>query len=233
MTLLTGSEPNFQAVQGMGRGYAGWSERIMRDALEHWARNRWPDHRIVHELVVGEGKTRADMVSIGTDHMVAFEIKGGGDVSTRMLHQVGLAQLAIPEVWVVITDRHGPDAELIKHLLPSLGVIRIDGVDRVSWRADPSITTRVSVTVVDEPKPFLVVPRATACLLWRAELETIVRCERLDAGRRPTRAKMIDKLLEHCHPVQVLQHCCTALRARDALWRADPPIHTKPHIREG
>ena len=91
-------------------GFAARAELSLREALEALCRERWPEARIVHELVMGEGKVRADVVAIEQAHLVAFEIKARYDNTTRLLHQVGMFQLCMPEVWMVVDRHHADDA---------------------------------------------------------------------------------------------------------------------------
>ena len=42
------------------------------------------------------------MVAIDAAHIAAFEVKGEYDETTRLLHQVGMYQLCVPEVWMVV-----------------------------------------------------------------------------------------------------------------------------------
>ena len=62
-------------------------------------------------MVMGGGRVRADVVAISTDHIAAFEVKGEYDETVRLLHQVGMYQLCVPEVWMVVpVGRHADDA---------------------------------------------------------------------------------------------------------------------------
>lgn len=204
------------------QGYAARSELALRNAMEAFLRERRPAARMCHEMVMGEGRVRADLVAVDIDHIVAVEVKGQHDNTTRLLHQVGMYQLCVPEVWMVVPDKHGDDARLIRHLLPSVGLIVVSGLRdwyHTSRDSDPD----VSLAVEAEPDPRPVVTECMLEMLWAAELRGVCARTRTSVGAKATRPAMIKALLPL--PVcQLQRETCTALRGRDALWRADAPI---------
>lgn len=225
MALLRPNEPRFMTADQAAnrRGYAGRAELALRNTLEAFCRERWPNARVCHEMMMGERKVRADVVAIDPAYIAAFEVKGEYDDTTRLLHQVGMYQLCVPEVWMVVpVGRHAEDARLLRHLLPSIGLLvgagssaknhyEFDGKD-------------FSLVVEAEPQPFKIVPDMMLEMLWRDELSAIcnrTRCHAVSA--KSTRPVMIKSLLTLS--VEELQReTCTELRSRDALWRADAPI---------
>lgn len=227
MTLLRPSEPAFmtaeQAARRPGHGWAARSELVLRNALEAFARERWPDARMCHELVMGEGKVRADMVAVCPDHIAAFEVKGEYDDTTRLLHQVGMYQLCVPEVWMVVpVGRHAEDARLIRHLLPSVGLLVGAGQSARNHYEFDGVEFGLVVEAWPEPRP--VVPDMMLRMLWRDELAGACRRTRcLDVTARTTRPAMVRALLDL--PIgELRREVCTELRGRDALWRADPMV---------
>lgn len=232
MTLLKPSEPWAMTAEQMkhrltrGYGHAAKSELLLREHLEAFCRSRWPDARIVHEIVMGEGRVRADVAAIGTDHIAAFEVKGEYDDTTRLLHQVGMYQLCVPEVWMVVArSRHAEDARLIRHLIPSVGLLVGAGTsDRNHYEFDGK---EFGLTVEAESAPRQPVTKAMLEMLWRDELVGVCDRTRTMTGKRPTRTTMIAALMDL--PAEQLQReVCAALRGRDAIWRADPAISSQP-----
>ena len=222
MALMRASEPwSMTAEKAAQRsGYAARSELALRDALELFCRTRWPSARVVHEIVMGEGRVRADVAAIDTAHIAAFEVKGQYDDTTRLLHQVGMYQLCVPEVWMVVAAGHTADAKLIRHLLPSVGLLcgtgTISGNDIVFDGKD------YGLRVEAEAVPRAPVPEMMLEMCWRDELIGICGRTRTSIGKKPTRPEMVRALVDL--PLSELQaEVCTALRARDALWRADAP----------
>lgn len=122
MTLL---EPTARihsnAERYVGRRVSDDEEQI-RSAVEQWGRSRWPDARCCHELVVGRGSHRADLAFISPDNLVTVEIKSGYDSTHRLVEQVAMFRLASPETWIIVDPKHKRDAELVRYLLPSVGI---------------------------------------------------------------------------------------------------------------
>ena len=232
MTLIKPSEPwGMTAEQAaQRRGYAAKSELALRDKAEALCRNRWPDARVVHEIVMGQGSVRADLAAISLDHIAAFEIKGESDNTTRLLHQVGMYQLCVPEVWMVVPyGYHAEDARLIRHLLPSVGLLVGNAVNGWESGVDHRKLRRIEspefeLAVEAEPVPREPVPKMMLEMLWRDELASA--CARTGcyaASKKSTRPVMIKALLEL--PAVDIQHeVCAELRSRNALWRADPSV---------
>lgn len=225
MTLIKGSEPwamtAEKAALRRGWGHAAKSELLLREHIEAFCRQRWPGARIVHEIVMGDGRVRADVAAIGTNHIVAFEVKGEYDETTRLLHQVGMYQLCVPEVWMVVaTGRHAEDAHLIRHLIPSVGLLVGSGQsDRNHYEFDGK---EFGLTVEAEAAPRPPVTKLMLEMCWRDELIGICERTRTATGKKPTRGAMIAALIDL--PADRLQiEVCAALRGRDAIWRADPP----------
>jgi len=234
MALLAASEPwAMTADQAAQRqGYASRSELALRNALEAFCRPRWPAARIVHEIVMGQGRVRADVAVLDTAHIAAFEIKGEYDNMTRMLHQVGMYQLCVPEVWMVVPyGKHADDCKLIRHLLPSVGLLIGNGVK--GWEAHNGRRMRdiedkeFELVVDSEPSPRQPVTKLMLEMCWAAELAGICDRTRTAAGKKATRPRMISALMDL--PFETLQaEVCTALRGRDAVWRADAPFPAQP-----
>lgn len=225
MSLVRPNEPAFMTAEqaALRRGYAAESELALRNALEAFCRERWSAARICHEMVMGERKVRADVVAIDLAHIVAVEIKGQWDDTTRLLHQVGMYQLCVPEVWMVTPERHSADARLIRHLLPSVGLLIGKGMTGPhGGRYDQE--KELSLSVDAEAAPRTVVPEMALEMMWRAELAAI--CERTRCyavSGKTTRPSMIKALLSLPFE-EVQREICAELRRRDALWRADAPI---------
>lgn len=224
MALLKPNEPAFMTAEqaAQRRGFAARAELALRNTLEGFARGRWPAARICHEMVMGEGRVRADMVAVDPAYIVAFEVKGEYDDTTRLLHQVGMYQLCVPEVWMVVpVGRHAEDARVLRHLLPSVGLLVGAGTsDRNHYEFDGK---DFLLEVEAEPSPRPVHVELMLEMLWRDELISTCKRVGVDIGRKPTRPSMIRALLSLS--IETLQReVCTELRSRQALWRADPAI---------
>lgn len=238
--LLTPSEAKAQAAveTAVRKSYRSDAEIAMRDVLEAWCRARWPDARLFHELVMGRGTVRADLAAIAPAHLVAFEIKGPWDGLGRLLHQIAMFRLAVPELWLVVAGSSARDAGMIRHLLPSVGLIEIRHAAITDWdrqgaddyghiygeawggKVDRGALT---VEVIAESARFEPHPEALLDLLWVAELDAEAARHRVGvSSRKATHQKLVEALLT-LTPAEQLAAVCRRLRRRDTMFRADAP----------
>lgn len=232
-TILTPAEEKSQAAieKAVRRTYRSDAELAMRDVLEDWCRERFPGARMFHELVMNRGTVRADMASIQPAHLAAFEIKGPYDSSERLIHQIAMFRLSVPELWLVVTDRMAADANLVRHLLPSVGVIEIqhrDAVGRPPSYSDAPWRGRVdraalSVRVIHEAEPFAPHSEALLSLCWVAELRAEAVRHRVWQGKGGTHSALLQALLR-LPAADQLASVCRQLRSRETMFRADPAI---------
>lgn len=223
MKLLKPNDPAFMTAEqaAQRKGYRGQAELALRNSLEAFCRGRWPNARVCHEMVMGGGRVRADVVAIDTAYIAAFEVKGEYDETTRLLHQVGMYQLCVPEVWMVVpVGQHADDARILRHLLPSLGLLVGSGTSaRNHYEFDGK---DFGLVVEAEPEPRPVHVDMMLQMLWRDELAGACDRLRVSRGKKDRRSDMIAGL--KALPVPQLQEAvCFELRRRNALWRADPP----------
>lgn len=228
MSLLAPTEQKHQiaAERAIRRTYRSREEIAIREALEVWCRARYSGARLYHELVIQTGIVRADLAAIQPDHLAIFEIKGPHDDTSRLIRQVALFRLAAPELWVVADARHLRDAEVIRFLLPTVGILAARGVGRAGWSAADDIAfTEVSLDVVAEAEPFAPLPEAMLQMLWAQELwAEASRHQIVQGGRKWTRGRIIDALLGRLSFEEQVAAVCRQLRRRDTLYRADPPV---------
>ena len=224
MALLKPSSASFMTAEAAAQrhGHASRSELGLRNALEAFCRERWPNARVVHELVMGARQVRADVVAIDTSWLVAVEVKGAHDDTTRLLHQVGMYQLCVPEVWVVCAKKHVDDAKLIHHLLPSVGVITGNGIEGDRWSTKLDVED-VKLEVIHESAPREPAVDMLLEIMWAAELKAMCGRLKVPVGSKPTRPAMI-RAIRDLAIDELRREVCTELRARDALWRADAPV---------
>ena len=209
-----------QAATGPQRWiYRSQAELDMRVAVERWGREKWPDARVCHELVMDRGKVRADVAFVSPDHFAVVEIKSVSDIADRLLTQVGMFRLACPEVWIAAQTKHIGDAELVRFLLPSVGVL----VTQLENDHGP-LPERIDLEQVYPACPGSAHPSAMLHLLWVDELFDEAKRYGLIQGKpRLTHANLVKRLLRLSYDEQIVA-VCRQLRARNAFWRADSPI---------
>jgi hypothetical protein len=117
--------------------------------------------------------------------------------------------------------RHAEDAKLIRHLIPSVGLLVGSGQsNRNHYEFDGK---EFGLIVEAEPARFDPVPEMALEMMWRDELASIcqrTRCYAVSA--KTTRPNMIRAILSLPF-AEVQREICAELRGRNALWRADPP----------
>ena len=217
MAMITESSPENQVVK-IARHYRSKQELALRDMIECWGRAKWPEARCVHELVMGRGSVRADMAFISPAHIAAVEIKSEYDDTSRLLVQAGTFRLAVPELWIVAPNKHIEDAELVRYLMPSIGLATPD--------RESMVGTFDAATKIVERQPsmlFAPAPKALLSVLLVAELAWEARHHRLLQGTKktPTHGTLVS-LLTALTPDEQVRSVCRQLRDREAFWRADP-----------
>ena len=226
MKLLTESD-QLSAGEKVRRLYRSKEELAIRDALERVCRLRWPEARLVHELVMGRGSVRADLAAVAPNHLAAFEIKGPHDDTTRLINQVAMYRLAVPEVWMVVAAQHRSDGDMVRYLLPSVGLAVVHGLDRYG---ESMMKDGVLLEVVAEAAPVEPHPEALLSLLWVSELVSEAGRARIWQGntnKPPSHAKLVE-MMKKLGPAEKIAAVCRQLRSRQAQWRADPAVPLAP-----
>src|SRR3990167_55375 len=121
-------------------------------------------------------------------------------------------QLSVPEVWMVVAAGHSDDAELIHHLLPSVGLIIGEGI-YPPWKPSLDIDD-VRLKVIHEAAPREPAVDMLLEMMWRDELAAM--CNRIKcfaATTKPPRPAMIRELRDLAID-ELRREVCTELRAR-------------------
>lgn len=229
MSIVRASAPEQQGYPERNMPYRSQEEIAIRQGVEDWLRAKHKSARVVHELVVGRGDARADVAAIGTDHFVATEIKSSYDSTSRLMQQACLFRLVAPELWIVAAEKHVEDTDLVRYLMPSVGVARakyklVPRDPKKMWSEKDA--TNVEIEVLHPAKPFKPHPSSMLQLLWVNELWNEASRHRLvmtPSSRPGTHGFLVNKMLK-LDPHEQMASVCRQLRARQAQWRADPPI---------
>ena len=230
MTLVkqsTGHKMPKGAARKNHWGYRSSVELKMREQLETWCRARWPGGRIVHELTVFDGEARADMAVFNDSHFAAIEIKSPHDNTKRLIHQCAMFHLAAPEFWIVCAESHGEDAELIRFLLPKVGVIHFSGLPQMR-----SIESGIEpeLEVLHEARTHAPHKASLLKILWRDEMIARAQAHGFGTAARSTCASLLRDLVKLtdqealaavCHELRRRRF---AFRSESPAWAADPPV---------
>jgi hypothetical protein len=191
-------------------------ELAMRDAVEAWGRQRWPDARVVHELVTGE--CRIDMAFVRPDHLIGVEIKSSKDTLDRLEAQLATFTRSLPEVWLAMAPRwRDAGWSFFRHpgrYMPV--VVDLDAVEPIP---------HVQMTWGTTARPDRGITADMLHLLWLNEMLSIAVRRGLHNGKgRSTRDGLRWLLARALTGDEIVSEVCRELRSRDAFWRADPPV---------
>jgi hypothetical protein len=201
-----------------------WAEEAMRNGVEAFYRERCPDARIVHELVMSRGSVRADVCAVAPAHFVAAEIKSQYDSTDRLINQAAMFRLASPELWLFADERHHRDCKIITYLMPSIGYALCQEIE---LRVAANEARAPAWKIEREAAMFRPDPEALLSLLWVAELTREALAARIitPPGSKPfSHAALVKRFIDATSEADMLAVVCRALRSRVAEWRADPPI---------
>lgn len=191
-------------------GHSSPEEWAMREAVMAWGRKRWPDVRVLHELVLGE--RRIDLLFVAHHDLVAVELKSSRDRLDRLDGQLREYAFYIPEVWLAVAPKWVKSRELKR------------GERNVMVVDPPKITERRA-----GKKPY----RDELCcsrlleLLWQSEALAIAQRTDILPGpmHKHLPAAHLKKLLARLLTGnEIIREVCTELRARAAVGlRSDGP----------
>jgi hypothetical protein len=166
--------------------------------------------RVVEELPLNQGRTRADLVVVGP-HLLGFEIKSPLDDLSRLPRQLEDYRPVFDEVTLVIGLKHLTG--VLSQIPDWCGVMLVTGVGGVA-----------SVEPFRDPKRNLHRDRfRLAQLLWRDEALEVCERHGFDWGVRSKPRRDIWRRLAERLPIEQLAfEIREALRKRERDWRLDP-----------
>lgn len=206
----------------------GAAEQEIRTAVVEKARQLWPSARIIHELNVEHGSTRADVAVVTNDKLILFEIKSARDKLDRLDDQVTAFE-SVAHCVVVVGDAKWfvPPPPIVtpqgwtSH--PNPEIIKIVAGRAVLWKHDAG-----SIIVERDFRSGRQWPwhKRMLFLLWRAELERVCFNLRIAVGKRPSRIPMVDQIMSLAKPQEIEAAVLEQLRLREfKIEQTD-----KPHV---
>lgn len=225
------------------------SEEALRAKTEAVMRRRYPEARIVHELVLDQGGVRIDLAAVLPDRLIAAEIKSERDTLKRLKAQVEVALCVAQDVWVVLAPKHhaaliAGEAQQRRLLTGFEPMPRMPGATRGVYVDNPAfvpgldrcwvyIETGEGIALDDRRLGLRLynrhgrrpTPQAMLDMLWADEL----RAMRL-GDARDDRETMIRRAIEHHSGAEIRRGVCAALRRR-IFPRADAPDPAAPAAR--
>lgn len=223
------------------------AEERIRAKAEALLRERYPDARIVHELVLDQWGVRIDLAAVRPDELIAVEIKSERDVTKRLSAQVTTALKVAQRIWVCAAPKHEiylrsameahrrvmfdtPRTVRRRGTVLEVQYKLEDNPDHIPYLASCSLLIEVETGF--EPldgwrtglsRRLLSEPAAQLQMLWAEELRTLCGWGRLGVGSKTTRTAAIELAAEHMTGGEIRKGVCTLLRQRP-FPRADAPI---------
>lgn len=182
------------------------AEEDLRLACEAWARRRWPDARVVHELNIAYGSNRIDLAAVSPDYLGMIELKSERDTLKRAEWQVAAARRCASEVWIAL------DVKFEKKL----------GEIALPWDVGVLIYEQGALRCVDyrHSRPLFPQAQRMLQLLWAAEL-------RAAFGNHGNMNTAIRYAVDNYGLKHITGVVCHALRGR-TFARGDAPLHVGP-----
>ena len=215
------------------------AEIEIREAVVKRFRELWPDARIIHEMNVEGGSSRADVVAVQPDRLWICEIKSERDKLDRLAGQIknfapcchGMI-VAAHEKWTA----RGPTEEIHKpatktfpaHIHyrtePSLLEKTMAGCRRVEVWSYPGRTENARHRSWEAPyRAEVPWYHRMLLLLWADEIREVAGQHRVSCDQRTPAYKLAPELSRMLSGREIEAAVCQALRARDFA-EADPPV---------
>ena len=156
--------------------------------------------RIIDELVIGEA--RADIVMV-TDSLTGYEIKGDGDSYSRLPGQVEEYDRFFQRNYLVVGVNHRTTAP--KHVPQYWGILCVS-------ESEKGVQIETIREAGQNPKYS---QKKQISLLWRKELENILKANSLPLCSGKTKAYIRRYILERVHRDALQRQICEEFFERD------------------
>lgn len=216
------------------------AEERVRGKAEAMMRRRYPDGRVIHELVLQQGGVRIDLACVTPDRLVVAEIKSERDTLSRLDRQLRRAVAVADEIWVCVAEKHGQAAAKAWDY-PS-GKDHPERHDEAlrDYRARCGAYLYIenpmgilSAANYHRPRHHYPDPRLRFDLLWAGEMKDALARHFGGAvfGSKMTRDYMTAQAVEFMTGQELRRAVCAQLRGRP-FPRADAPV-SETDVRAG
>ncbi|WEX10314.1 hypothetical protein [Chelativorans sp. AA-79] len=211
------------------------AEVEIREAVVKRFRELWPDARIIHEMNVEHGSSRADVVAVQPDRIWICEIKSERDKLDRLPGQIGDFGpcchgmiIAAHEKWT-----KSPGMETVKHgvirQVPSPLTVALAGTRHCYdiW-SYPEMNSGSRWRAWSAPyRTEVPWHHRMLMLLWADEIRAVAALHRIPCDRRTPAYKIAPEMSRLMTGREIERAVCQMLRARDFA-EADAPIDPIP-----
>ncbi|QBQ49073.1 hypothetical protein [Brevundimonas naejangsanensis] len=215
------------------------AEERIRTKVAAELRRRYPEARIVHELVLSTGVSRLDVAAVMPEALIVAEIKSERDTLSRLPAQIAMAHEIADATWVVVAEKH---RAALTHMgeAYSMGPERprkppLTGMWREHWQNPdylPGLDRCWRLIEADDgfdiahPAHWhrhITDPRAVFDVLWAQERRDAIARYGAPVSKSATCAHTHAWAVENMSGAQIRREVCRALRSR-SFARADPPM---------
>ena len=203
------------------------AEAEIRDPVVAMLRRCRPEARIIHEINIGGGVNRADVMAVSPAEIITVEIKSEKDKLDRLPDQIATMRQCSHITIAALHRKFMPD--IGEHLIcprldclphgvltwwhPSARDMAEAQHPAFQWQA-PDVRGSLGRTL----------PESALHLLWRAELLALCGDLRISTGKRPAMRDLVMALRWQATGGDLTKGICRALRRRDPCAEADPPM---------
>lgn len=181
------------------------AETRIRTKAEAALRASFPDARIVHELVVKQGRCRLDLAAITPQRLILVEIKSEKDVLTRLERQALQARAVADGFLVCVANQHLSKARDVVGWTDACSEDDIEKELAKAWWQK-----RLMGALCNAP--------ARLEMLWAQELRIVA-----GTNSKAARGTSIHLASDTLTGAEVRKRVCAALRAR-VFVEGDPPM---------
>lgn len=180
-------------------------DKDIRPILAEYIRGRQPDARIIPELGLHGGFVIADVVAVGFDEMIGYEIKSDSDCLKRLPRQMVSYDSTFDRCALVGARRHIKRA---REFLPAWWGL-------IEAREENGVPTLEVIRDLGFNPSRPVIPRVSLRLMWNAELRSALEANGWAKGvRGASGTVMTNRLLERMRPCELRALVRHTLRVR-------------------
>ena len=177
-------------------------DKDIREPLFDYLEETFGKIRVIDEKQLGR-KTRADMFMVTEEEFIGIEIKSDADTYSRLARQVTGYDAYCDRNYIVVGSRHEKHVE--EHVPDYWGIILVE-------QKKNEVLLREIRPSRSNPKWK---PERQLSLLWRNELDHILKKNKLPKYQQKSRAYIIERMLKKMDYKVLKQQICYELFERD------------------
>ena len=177
-------------------------DKDIRDPLFDYLEEQFGKIRVIDEKQLGSN-TRADMFMVTESEFIGIEIKSDADTYIRLASQIKGYDAYCDRNYIVAGSRHGK--HVAEHVPSYWGIILVE-------RRGEEVCFFEIRQAVSNPKCN---PKLQFSLLWRRELDHILKRFRLPKYKQKSRSYIVERIFSKMEYKQLKKQACEELFQRD------------------